>query len=99
MHDAGMTINEFLAAAAARQPTPGGGSIAALAGALGASMGEMVLNYSIGKKGLEAFEDELKPALKQLNRARGLMLDLMVEDQNAYAFLTASRKLPPGPER
>jgi formiminotetrahydrofolate cyclodeaminase len=38
------TIGDFLAAAAARQPTPGGGSVAALAGALAASMGEMAVH-------------------------------------------------------
>jgi formiminotetrahydrofolate cyclodeaminase len=35
------TIEQFLAATAARQPTPGGGSVAALAGALAAAIGEM----------------------------------------------------------
>ena len=54
----------------------------------------MVLNYSLGKKGLEAYESEMRPALAELHRARELMLELMVEDQNAYAALTAARKLP-----
>lgn len=88
------TIEEFLAAAAARQPTPGGGSVTALVGALAASMGEMVVNYSLGKKGLEAFADELRPVIVELHRAREVMLQLMVEDQAAYEALTAARKLP-----
>ncbi|HWE00761.1 MAG TPA: cyclodeaminase/cyclohydrolase family protein [Tepidisphaeraceae bacterium] len=99
MHDRNTTIQNFLDAAAARQPTPGGGSIAALCGALSTSMGEMVLNYSIGKKDLAAYEGELLPALQGLHRARVLMLELMVEDQAAYAAVTAARKLPPGPEQ
>jgi formiminotetrahydrofolate cyclodeaminase len=99
MYDRNTTIQNFLDAAAARQPTPGGGSVAALCGALSTSMGEMVLNYSIGKKDLAAYEGELRPALQGLHRARMLMVELMVEDQTAYAALTAARKLPPSPER
>src|SRR5437870_5027398 len=94
MFDQSTTIERFLEAAAARQPTPGGGSVTALAGALASAMGEMVVNYSIGKKGLEAFEGELRPALAELRRARQLMLTLMAEDQAAYQALTAVRKLP-----
>src|SRR3954452_4495031 len=94
MHDASQTINDFLAAAAAKQPTPGGGSIAALAGALAASMGEMVLNYSVTKKSLAQFEPELKEALAEFTRARQLLLQLMIEDQVAYEALTTARKLP-----
>ncbi len=63
MLDKTTTIEKFLEAAAAKQPTPGGGSVSALAGALAASMGEMVLNYSVGKKGLEAHDAVLKNAL------------------------------------
>src|SRR4051812_2746675 len=94
MYDHTTTIGKFLEASAARQPTPGGGSVTALAGALAASMGEMVVNYSLGKKDLEAYADELKPALAEYHRARGVLVQLMVEDQQAYAALTAARKLP-----
>jgi formiminotetrahydrofolate cyclodeaminase len=94
MYDKHTTIDAFLTAAAAKQPAPGGGSAAALAGALAASMGEMVLNYSVGKKNLARFESELKTSLGELTRARRLLLHLMVEDQVAYEALTAARKLP-----
>jgi glutamate formiminotransferase/formiminotetrahydrofolate cyclodeaminase len=94
MFDASTPIGTFLDAAAARQPTPGGGSIAALAGALAASMGEMTLNYSVGKKGLEAHQDVLAPALRELTHARDLLTQLMIEDQGAFAAVTAARKRP-----
>src|SRR6187551_2880116 len=94
MHDQANTIDAFLTAAAAKQPTPGGGSIAALTGALAASMGEMVLNYSVGKKSLAAHEPAMREALAEFTRARRLLLALMVEDQVAYEALTAARKLP-----
>src|SRR5687767_15934268 len=94
MPDQSRTIAQFLDATAARQPTPGGGSVTALAGALAASLGEMVVNYSIGRKGLEPFTNELKPALAEFHRARQVLTQLMAEDQQAYAALTAARKLP-----
>src|SRR5688572_3197417 len=94
MYDAKTPIGEFLDAAAAKQPAPGGGSASALVGALAAAMGEMTVHYSVGKKGLEAHQDELSKALNGLHRARSLMLSLMVEDQVAYEALTAARKQP-----
>jgi formiminotetrahydrofolate cyclodeaminase len=95
MHDASATLDAFLAAAAARQPTPGGGSVSALTGALAASMGEMVLNYSIPKKELQAHRPLLEAAVAELTRARRLLLGLMVEDQAAYGALSAARKESP----
>jgi len=94
MFDASTPIGTFLDAAAAKQPTPGGGSVAALAGALAASMGEMTLNYSVGKKGLEAHQDVLAPALRELTHARAVLVQLMAEDQGAFAAVTAARKRP-----
>jgi formiminotetrahydrofolate cyclodeaminase len=94
MYDAETTIHDFVQAAGAKQPTPGGGAVAALTGALAASMGEMVLNYSVGKKSLAAHQPALQSALGEFARARALLLELMIEDQQAYEALSAARKLP-----
>ena len=99
LYDAKTPIDQFLAAAAAKQPTPGGGSIAALAGALAASMGEMVVNYSLGKKSLEAHSDALKTAVAELSRASAILIELMIADQQAYEAFTAARKIPQSPAR
>jgi formiminotetrahydrofolate cyclodeaminase len=99
MLDSTATIGAFVNAAAAKQPTPGGGAVTALVGSLAAAMGEMVIQYSLGKKGLEAFEGEFKPALAEFTRARQMLLQLMSEDQQAYEALVAARRLPEGPER
>jgi formiminotetrahydrofolate cyclodeaminase len=96
--DSSATIEAFLAATAARQPTPGGGSVAALAGALAAALAEMVTQYSVGKKDLAAHQAELKAALAEFARARRLLLGLMAEDQAAYAALSDARKHPESPE-
>ena len=99
MFDQRTTIDDFLRATAARQPTPGGGSVSALVGALACAIGEMVLNYSIGKKGLEIYREDLDLALHELHTGRDMMLLLMVEDQNAYAAVSSLRKQPSSPER
>src|SRR4051812_34464454 len=100
MYDSKQTIGSFLSATAARQPTPGGGSVTALTGALAAALGEMVINYSLGKKDLEAYASELRPAQAEFVKARELLLALMIEDQTAYETLSSSRKLPAdSPER
>ncbi len=54
----------------------------------------MVINYSLGKKDLEPFAGELRPAQAEFAKARQLLLALMVEDQSAYEALTAARKMP-----
>jgi formiminotetrahydrofolate cyclodeaminase len=93
MYDGKTTIAAFLDAAAAKQPTPGGGSVTALVGALAAAMGEMVVNYTVDKKAYVAHREELTTAREELGRARSLLLSLMVEDQAAYTELTEARKL------
>ena len=52
------SIDEFLERLASGDPTPGGGSAAAIMGAMGAALVSMVCSVSIGKKGYEAVEDE-----------------------------------------
>ena len=95
MYDSSTTIGEFLNATAAKQPAPGGGSVAALAGAMAAAIGEMSLNYSVARKANSPeTEGILRQTLLQLTRARELMLELMREDQIAYDAFTAARKMP-----
>lgn len=88
------TISEFLSVVAAKQSTPGGGAVTALVGALAAAIGEMALNYSIGRKATPQFDAELSHVLGELTRARTVMLELVVEDQEAFAALTDAKKLP-----
>lgn len=92
MQDQTSTIADFLTAAAAKQPAPGGGAVAALAGALAASMGEMVLQYSVAKKDLAAHAALNNDILAELTRARGVLLELMAEDQAVFAELQAAKK-------
>lgn len=87
------SIAHFLDATAAKQPAPGGGSVTALAGALAAAMGEMVLQYSLGKKHVVPADDtKLRQALAEMTRARHVLVEFMGEDQAAFAALSAARK-------
>jgi formiminotetrahydrofolate cyclodeaminase len=92
--DQSATIEAFLNSLAAKEPTPGGGAVAAMTGAMSAGLAEMVVNYSLGKPALAAYQTELQTVLAELTRARQLMTGLMAEDQAAYTALTAARKLP-----
>jgi len=97
--DTSATLEAFLSATAAKQPTPGGGAVAALSGSLAASLAEMVIQYSLGKPALAAYQVELQTVLGELTRARHLMSGLISEDQSAYEALVAGRKLAAGTPR
>jgi methenyltetrahydrofolate cyclohydrolase len=100
MIDTSRPVSQFLDGLAARQPTPGGGSVAALVGALAAALGEMTLNYSLGKKDLAPFAQEFQQALARMGVARTALSRLVVEDQQAYeALATARRAAPETPGR
>jgi formiminotetrahydrofolate cyclodeaminase len=92
--DTTVSIGGFLDATAAKKPTPGGGAVAALAGALACSIGEMVLNYSVGKKDLLEHHESLQRALAELQQARWVLCQLMIEDQLAYQAVSETKKLP-----
>jgi methenyltetrahydrofolate cyclohydrolase len=89
-----LPVRDFLAATAARQPTPGGGSVTALAGALAASLAAMALRYTLGKKAYAPYEAELTHALQQFHTASQLLEELIAEDIAAYDALSQLLKLP-----
>lgn len=93
MIDSNASIKVFLQATASREPTPGGGAVAALCGALAVAIGEMVLNYSASRKiNSTQAEAKLIDGLQQFNIVRGMFLELMVEDQSAYEDFSKLRK-------
>lgn len=99
-HDFGdMSVNEFLVAVGSKTPTPGGGAVASVVGALGVSLAQMVLNYSIGKKSLASHEGRLRGAMMQLTRASELFLALAAEDAEAFGLVSTLSRLPEGDAR
>ena len=55
-----LPVKEFLAVVAGKEPVPGGGSVSALCGALGAALGQMVAQLTIGKKKYADVEESMK---------------------------------------
>lgn len=72
-------------------PAPGGGSAAALTGALGAGLVSMVVYYSLGKKGPQV-DEKLKETLKHSERLRKRLLVLVDLDAQAYLGVVKARK-------
>ena len=88
------TIRRYLDDASAGEPTPGGGSVAALAGALGMSMACMAANFTVGRKKYQKIEPEVRRHLETCAAAREELLALMDEDTRAYAAVGAAYGMP-----
>ncbi|MBI1850875.1 MAG: cyclodeaminase/cyclohydrolase family protein [Planctomycetes bacterium] len=86
------TIREFVEHVAARTPTPGGGSVAALAGAFGGALGMMGARYSIGRD--PSLEADAKAITEKLEKLTQSLLFVVDEDAAAYERVVAARKMP-----
>ncbi len=89
-----MTLEEFTTSLAAGTPTPGGGSAAALGGALAASLLQMVCDLTIGREQYRAHEAAV---LSIRQRAEGLRKDLLAlvdRDSEAYEEVMRALRLP-----
>jgi formiminotetrahydrofolate cyclodeaminase len=78
------SIKSFLDDLAASSPTPGGGSAAALAGAVGAGLVAMVCGLTVGKKKYADVEEEMKRTIPQVEALRAQFTELI--DRDAFAF-------------
>ncbi len=88
------TVKEFNRVLGSSEPAPGGGSVAALSGALGAELVCMVCSLSIGKKGLEAHEALLKDVLEKAQKSAKSLLECVDLDTQAFNGVMAAFKLP-----
>ncbi|KLO22105.1 hypothetical protein X275_07125 [Marinitoga sp. 1197] len=77
-------IIEFINELDSKTPTPGGGALAAVCGALASSLGGMVSRYSIKKKGLEDYEKIIEEALENFLICKERLLELADDDVKAY---------------
>jgi glutamate formiminotransferase/formiminotetrahydrofolate cyclodeaminase len=84
----------FLAAVAQPTATPGGGSVAALAGALSASLGEMVAGLSQKKKSQAPFAAPLREALTGFHAASKTLAAAIDRDATSFQAVLAAQKLP-----
>jgi formiminotetrahydrofolate cyclodeaminase len=87
-------LRDLLEAFASSDPTPGGGSAAALAGALGASLLAMVAGMSKTKTGTPEDRAALDSARTKLLALRTTLVDLIDRDAEAYDLVVAAYKRP-----
>ena len=87
-------VIDFVAATASKEPTPGGGAIAALTAATGAALAEMVANLTFGKKGYEAVQTEMEELQAKAEAIRNRMLELSQADADVFNIFMNALGLP-----
>jgi len=84
----------FLDEVASSSPAPGGGSVAALSGALGAALTSMVCNLTKAKQGYESVQDEIAEVLEKSEGLRKDLIDLIDKDTDAFNEVMKALKMP-----
>lgn len=95
------SCQDFAAALAAKTPVPGGGGASALVGALGAALGSMTANFTVGKKKYAAVEADVQRLLDEADALRARFLELVDADAEAFQPLSKAYAIPkddPGKE-
>ncbi len=91
---ANKTIKEFLEATASDAPVPGGGSIAALSASISAALVEMVAGLTIGKKGYEEVEAEMKEVKEIAAKATAGFVADIDKDADSFDEFMKAMKMP-----
>jgi glutamate formiminotransferase/formiminotetrahydrofolate cyclodeaminase len=89
-----VTIASFFEQVASPSPTPGGGTVAAFAGALSTCLATMVANLTIGKKKYAAHEAQLLELKREAETLRRELLTLARLDSEAFEAVLRARRLP-----
>ena len=84
----------FLDVLASSAPAPGGGSCAALSGAIAAALGAMVCRLTIGKKKYKAYEGEIVSMIDKFESLRSELFLAVKSDSDAFDLIVNSKKLP-----
>ena len=92
------SVKEYMDATASGEPTPGGGSVAALAGGLGSALTKMVSNLTVGKKAYEELTEETKATIlnnsKEVEKIMEDLSNIVDEDTKAFDKVMIAFKLP-----
>jgi glutamate formiminotransferase/formiminotetrahydrofolate cyclodeaminase len=91
---AGRSLDGWIDELASGAPTPGGGSAAALAGALAAALVAMVARLTIGRKAYAAVEAQAREILAEAEQLRGELRRLIDDDARAYDGVGRAYKIP-----
>jgi formiminotetrahydrofolate cyclodeaminase len=88
------SVQLFLDELASKSSTPGGGSAAAILGAMGAALASMVCNLTIGKKGYEAVDADMQALLRQTESLRARLTDMVRADVEVFNQVMDAYGLP-----
>jgi len=88
------TVRQYTERLASDEPTPGGGSAAALAGALAAASAAMVASFTVGREKFAEVEEDIQRMLSTLDEQREQLLQLTDADAEAYGKVGAAYGLP-----
>jgi len=87
-------IRHFLDKLASKSPEPGGGSVAALTGSLGAGLVSMVCSLTLGKEKYKDVQPQVEALIKESEKLRVEMQDLIQKDTEVYGGLSEVYKMP-----
>jgi len=87
-------MRHFLDKLASKSPEPGGGSVAALTGSLGAALVSMVSNLTLGKEKYKDVQPQVEALLKASEKLRTEIQDLIQKDTEVYGGLSDVYKMP-----
>jgi methenyltetrahydrofolate cyclohydrolase len=88
------SVREFLEGLASDSPTPGGGSAAALGGALGAGLVNMVCQFTVGREKYAEVEDDMRRVLERSEELRRELQEAVDGDVAAYGSYARASALP-----
>jgi glutamate formiminotransferase/formiminotetrahydrofolate cyclodeaminase len=88
------TVIDFTDEVSRDSPAPGGGSVAALCGALGAALASMVANLTHGKEGTEAHDAELAAIAEDAQRIKDQLITAVDADSEAFSSFMRALRLP-----
>jgi len=89
-----MTIDRFVDEVSSNSPAPGGGSVAALAGSLGAALAAMVANLTVGKAGYEPVWESSSSLAERAQALKAALLIAVDDDTKAFDDVLAAMRLP-----
>lgn len=89
-----MNLDTFLEKLASKDPVPGGGGAAALAGALGIALGNMVGYLTVGKKKYAEVEEEIRQLNEKADALRKELLELVEKDAQVFEPLSRAYSIP-----
>lgn len=88
------TVNDFIDSVSMESPVPGGGSVAALCGGLGASLSAMVASLTVKRRELSGSHRRMKEIAVEAQSLKDRLIALVTEDADSFDGVMASNRLP-----